>query len=126
MAKKIQGEKTIVTIVNSKGDSTLVQFVSSGVLSRKFVPTHLVVDNMVDDQVLARGIPYGYPWDDIEMKFDNAKFANELHNLDVWTVEDALKSPQKLWSALRAALADNLSTILETAKIEKKGVNRNG
>ena len=126
MSKKIQGAKTPVTILRQKDNSTLVQYVDDGVLTRKFVPTAKVSDNLVPDEVLEQGISYGYPWEEIELKFDVQKFANELRNIDVWTVEDALKNPQKLWSALRAAMADNLSTILVTAMNEKKGVTKHG
>ena len=118
--KKIQGERTLVTVVSQKGDSTLVQFIDNGVLNRKYVPTDKVDGNMVDDQVLLRAIPYGYPWEDIVLTFDSLKFANEMRNVELWTVEDALKNPQKLWSALRATLAVNLSEILEVAKNETK------
>ena len=124
--KKTLSELTIVTIIRKKGNSILVQYVEEEILTRKFVPAEEVDGVFVATSVLAQGIPYGYPWEDAEMKFDSRKFANELHNLEVWTVQDALKSPQKLWSALRTALADNLSMMLEIAKNESKGVNRNG
>jgi hypothetical protein len=120
------GAKTPVTIIRTKESSTLVQYVEDGVLSRKYVPTVEVVDSMVADEILARGIPYGYTWEDVELKFDMLKFVNELHNSDAWTIDDVLKSPQKLWSALRAALADSLSNILDVARKEKKGVVKNG
>jgi hypothetical protein len=117
---KIQGANTIVTVVVHKDKSSLVQYVASGVLSRKYVPTYEIKGNMVSDEVLKCGIPYGHPWEEIELKFDSARFANEMHNVDIWTVEDAMKNPQKLWSALRATLADNLSTILVAARSEIK------
>lgn len=120
------GAKTQVTIVRTKDSSTLVEYVEDGVLSRKYVPTAEVKDSIVADEILSRGIPYGYPWEDVELKFNMPKFANELHNVGVWTVEDMLKNPQKLSAALHAAFAENLSNILEVARNEKKGVIHNG
>lgn len=119
--EKIQGNKTLVTIIRTSGKSALVQYVAGGELSRKFIPSSEVVGNFVSDDVLEYGIQYGFPWGDIELKFDTACFANEMRNLDLWTVQDVMRSPQKLWSALRAALSDNLSNILEIAKNETKG-----
>jgi hypothetical protein len=119
--KKIQGRKTLVTIIRQTGGSSLVQYVENDVLTRCIVPSVQVVDGMVADQVLAAGIPYGYPWGDISLTFDMHKFVNELHQIDIWTAEDLLKSPQKVWSALRAALADNLNNVLEIARNEHKG-----
>lgn len=120
------GAKTQVTIVRTKDSSTLVEYVEDGVLSRKYVPTAAVNGSLVADEVLSRGIPYSYPWEDVELKFNMSKFANELHNVGVWTVDDMLKNPQKLSAALHAAFAENLSNILEIARNEKKGVTHNG
>lgn len=108
-----------VTVILRKDNSTLVQYVEDGLLTRKYVPTDEVKGNLVAHQVLLQGIPFGYPWEDLEMKFDAQKFANEMRNVGLWTLQDVLVSPQKVWSALRATLAVNLSTILELSKSEK-------
>ncbi len=110
-----------VTVIRQAGASTLVQYIQDGALMRRIVPAAEVIDNAVAEQVLAAGIPYGFPWEEIQMVFDMQKFVNELHQIDIWTAEDLLKSPQKLWSALRAALADSLSNVLEIARNEHKG-----
>jgi hypothetical protein len=122
----IQGNRTLVTIISKKDNSTLIQYVDDGVLTRKYVPTAKVDKNFVDNDVLEQGIPCGFPWREMALKFDGMKFENEMHNVGLWTAQDVLKSPQKLWSALQATLADNLSTILELAKEDSKGVNRHG
>jgi hypothetical protein len=124
--KNIQGDRTLVTVITKRDNSTLVQYVEQGVLIRKYVPTAKIDGNFVDNDVLEQGIPCGFPWREMELQFDGMKFENEMHNVGLWTVQDVLKSPQKLWSALQATLADNLSTILELAKEESKGVNRHG
>jgi len=124
--KKIQGSKTFVTTIRTKGNSALVQYVDDGVLTRKYVPAAKVFsDGLVADDVLEQGIQYGYPWEELSLAFDMQKFTNELRNADVWTVEDMLRTPQKLHSALNAAFADNIRNILEFAKQEKKGVKQN-
>ena len=123
--KKIQGSKIFVTTIRTKGNSALVQYVDDGVLTRKYVPAAKVSDGLVSDDVLEQGIQYGYPWGEISLVFNMQKFTNELRNADVWTVDDMLRTPQKLHSALNAAFADNIRNILEFAKQEKKGVKQN-
>lgn len=123
--KKMQGDKTSVKIIIQKGDSALVEYITDGVLLRKYVPVGEVNNNFVKDEVLSAGIPYGFPWGEISVSLDAQKFENEMHQVGLWTTEDLLKSPQKVWSALRATFADNVSEILDIAKSEK-GVKRHG
>jgi hypothetical protein len=118
--------KTPVTIIRQKGESMLVQYLRDGVTTRCTVPVAQIAGGTVADQVLAAGIPYGFPWEDIQLTFDMQKFSNELHQVDIWTAEDLLKSPQKLWSALRAALADQLSQVLDIARNETRRSKQNG
>lgn len=120
MAKKIQGTTTLVTVLSSKGSSTLVEYMDAGVLRRKYVPTAKVLNGFVADDVLERGIPYGFPWDEIEIKFDMQQFATEMHNAELWTVEDVLKAPKKLTGVLRKIFEASFKTVLETAFREKK------
>lgn len=120
MAKKIQGTTTLVTILSSKGSSTLVEYLDAGILQRKYVPTAKVLNGFVADDVLERGIPYGFPWEEIEIKFDMQQFAVEMHNAELWTVEDVLKAPKKLTGVLRKIFEASFKTVLETAFREKK------
>lgn len=121
MAKKIQGSMTLVTVLSSKGASTLVEYLNAdGVLCRKYVPANKVLDHFVADEILERGISYGFPWDEIEIRFDMQKFAVEMHNAELWTVEDVLKSPKKLTGVLRKVFEESFKTVLETALREKK------
>lgn len=121
MAKKIQGTTTLVTVLSSKGESTLVEYLDAdGVLCRKYVPTNRVLHRFVADEVLECGIQYGYPWDEIVINFDMGQFAREMHNAELWTVEDVLKSPKTLTGVLRKVFEESFKTVLETALREKK------
>jgi len=86
------------------------------------VPTDKVLNQFVDDQVLARGIPYGFPWEEIVINFNMQQFALEMHNADLWTVEDVLKNPKKVTGVLRKIFEDSFRTVLETALREKKRI----
>ena len=120
----MSNEKVRVKVVSISpgGKSALVECVLDGVSTRKYVPSDAVDNKAVSALVLERGIPYGYPWQSADIKFDGVRFANELHSVGLWTVQAVLKSPQLLWSALRATLSDNVSEILEIATMETKGV----
>jgi hypothetical protein len=120
MAKKIQGTSTLVTVLSTKGASTLVEYLKDGVVHRKYVPMAKVSNQFVADEVLERGIPYGFPWDEIVISFDMQQFAVEMHNADLWTAEDVLKSPKKVTGVLRKIFEQSFRTVLETAVQEKK------
>ena len=113
-------DRVRIITISRKGASTLVQYVDNGAVNRKYVPSKSIVENSVDAESLHRGIPYGYPWGEVNIVFDTQRFENELHNVDIWTTADALKYPQKVWSALRATLSENIKEILEIASSEKK------
>jgi hypothetical protein len=109
-----------VNVISRNGNSALIECSLDGVLSRKFIPVSELEGDIVSETVCKQGIPYGYPWQEIDIQFDGDKFAEEMHNVGLWTANDIMKSPQKLWSALHATLADNLSEIIEKAKQEQK------
>lgn len=124
---KTSTEAIKVNIISSKGESVLAQYEDDGYLYRRYVPASKLsilkndaTRGMVSADVLHYAIPYGYSWEDVELTFDHKKFANELRNLGIWTAADALKNPNGLWSALRAALADTLSKILVEARTETR------
>jgi hypothetical protein len=120
MAKKQQGAKTLVTIITSKGDSLLVEYMLDGVLYRKYVPTHKLEGNFISDEVLEAGIPYGYPWEEMDIKFDMQEFAVQMHNADLWTAADLLKAPKKLTGVLRKLFESQFKEILKEAENENK------
>lgn len=121
MAKKIQGSLTFVTMLSTKGASTLVEWINDdGVLCRTYVPAAKFSNGFVADNVLASGIPYGFPWEEVEIKFDMQQFAIEMHNAGLWTVEDVLRQPKTLTGVLRKIFEASFKAVLETASREKK------
>jgi hypothetical protein len=117
--------RTKVKVLQAKGAALLVEFTRDEQTDRKYIPADKLGDGMVADEVLDMGIPYGYPWEEIELMFDREKLAKNLHDVGIWTAADALKYPQKLSAALYGTLAENLSQILKIAYQENKGV-KNG
>lgn len=125
MSKKVV-IPTRVTIVRKNGGSALVEYLEDGEPVRKYVPVDEIDDKHVSSDVLQQGIPYGYPWEELQISFDSQKFSHEMKQVGLWTVEDVLRNPQKLWSVLRATLADNIKDILTISSQEKKRSRRNG
>lgn len=118
--KKTPLTRIRVTVIETVGESALVQYQTGATVERKYIPIAEIGDKQVLDEVLERGIPYGYPFEDIKLEFDSEKFASELRKIGVWTADDALRNPQKLWSAMNAAFAENITNILQSARIEQK------
>jgi hypothetical protein len=118
--KSIQGNKTEVKIISRKGASILVEYIVKELPIRKFVPAEKEINGFVDNDVLEHGIPYGYPWSNVKLTFNGERFEKEMRNAGLWTVQDVMKFPQKLWSALNATFAEDVSSIIEIAKSENK------
>lgn len=114
-----------VKVILQKGGSALIEYVADERVLRSYVPASELSDDRVSDEVAEQGIPYGFPWEDITIEFDGQRYADELHNLGVWTVEDATRNPNKVWAALHATLADAVRHTLEISNQEKKR-GRNG
>lgn len=111
---------TFVSVISSKGKSSLVEYVEAGIAYRVYVPAHQVKERLVSNEILASGIPYGHPWDEIKIDFDMKQFLSEMHNANLWTVEDVLRSPAKVTGVLRKVFEPSLKAILETAKQAKR------
>lgn len=118
--KPVTEAKKVVKVLLQKGKSSLVEYTSEDLPERKYVPSSAVVNGTVACSVLDMGIPYGYPWREVQMQFDAVRFENEMHNAGVWTVQDALKHPQQVFNALHAMMSDTLAEVLNTASIEVK------
>ena len=118
--QNIQGNKTQVKVIFRKGSSALVEFIDGELPIRKFVPVNKVVKDFVDNEVLEQGIPYGYPWSEIKLTITGDKFEKEMRNVGLWTAEDVAREPRKLWSALNALLAEDVTNIINVSKKQTK------
>jgi hypothetical protein len=114
---------TFARVIKTKGASSLVEYVDNDVRKRVYIPSSEIVDGQVSNVIISRGIPYSYPFEEIEFTVRGADLAEAFHLLDLWTIEDVLKNPKKLRSALQATIASQLAKILKIAHGEKKGAN---
>jgi len=78
-----------VRLVAHKGDSALVEWIEAGMYCRVYVPLDRVDRGTVASKDLAKGIPYGLPWEQwIEIQATPERIANELRRMGVWCWQD--------------------------------------
>ena len=79
-----------VRVVGQKGASILVEWLDEGAMFRRaYVPADKVRDGSVASKELAKGIPYGLPWEKwIEITATPELVANALRRQGVWNWED--------------------------------------
>ena len=107
--------RTVVKLIKAKNNSALVEYVFDGKLSRCYIP-QAEFGGHVLNSVLQQGIPYGFAFEELDIKFDSAKLADELHQVGIWTVDDLLKNPKGLASALNQTLSEITANILRINK----------
>lgn len=121
-ARKTEDHYLPVKVIKYSKGSVLVEYLDADNHPvRKCIPPDRLSGKTARESDLAKGIPYGYPWEEIGLQFDPARFGEELRNRGVWTAHDAMKSPQSVHAALNATIADNLKSVLEQARAEVKG-----
>lgn len=82
-----------VKIVRQGLATSVAEYSSKGHTVRVMIPTTDVVNGTVDEVTLGFGLPYGVPWETIELPtFTAQDLADELHKYDIWTSEDAQKN----------------------------------
>lgn len=78
-----------VRLVAHKDGSALVEWLDDSGYHRVYVPLEKVKDGAVSAKDLAKGIPYGLPWEDfIEVTATPEFIANEMRRHGCWTQAD--------------------------------------
>ena len=79
-----------VRLVAHKDGSALVEWIDeAGMYRRVYVPLEKLDKGTVVSKDLAKGIPYGLPWEDyIEVTATPEHIANELRRMGVWCWQD--------------------------------------
>ncbi len=114
MAKTTKNELPAVpvTVVNSQGQASLIEWLDGNRPRRTFVPTAAIVDGLCIDP--AAGIAYGDDWEASigTLSVTPASVADELRRRGIWTREDARRAPNLVMSALQAAYGLDLARLL--------------
>jgi hypothetical protein len=117
---KIKKSKTVkVKIVKASQDNATVEFTLGGILQRAIIPTNRIEDNKAPEDILSVGIPYGIPWELVQLKASSIELANALRMQEIWTYDDAMNNPNKIISALQAVYGVDLAALLQYARQNK-------
>lgn len=90
--KEAKPEPVMVPVkpLGQEGTSVLVEWMSEGqIYHRGYIPAGKLKDNLVDEKVLAKAVPFGLPWEEIVNVTATAEsIANDLRRHNVWKYED--------------------------------------
>lgn len=117
-----------VKIIKEDGLSSVVETVLDGMLIRRIIPTHQVIDGVASTETLEAGIDYGLPFAEIIHPSQDFQTRIEvaLHNIDVWTLDDLYKKSSAVRAALQAVYGIEVSQIIQSAdqylKLEQEKV----
>ena len=117
-----------IRILGYKNQSVLVEYILPGSQEthRVHIPTSEIqkdeAGHFADYQVLEMGVMYGEPWADLigdDVRLDAARLEQNLHQRDIWTLDDLRKNPQGAVAAIQAAYVFDLQTLQSLAYSRK-------
>ena len=99
--KKTYVKKIDVEVVSVKDKTSLVKYLDGDNLRKVYVPTSKLSKGKVEEPVLKKGVPYGLPWDKIELpEITGEQLADELHKRNIWTAEEFRRNPEGIRAAV--------------------------
>lgn len=115
-------QQIAVRVVQRRGESALVEWLDGEQQIRATIPVTAVVDDLVAEDVLAAGIPYGVPWGElVQLTATPEAVQAELYRVGVWTVEDLRRNPQLALGALQRVYGVDLAALMRAAKEYESG-----
>jgi hypothetical protein len=116
--KKIT-KKIAVEVLKVKGKTTLVKYLDGDNLRKVYVPTSKLSKGQVEESVLKKGVPFGLPWDKIELpEITGEQLADELHKRNIWTAEEFRRNPQGVRAAVNSLYGKPLAILTEFVREE--------
>ena len=106
-----------VRVIETRGGSSLVEWVAGGEAHRAFVPAETLAPDGAPATVLDRGVPYGLPWQDVRLADADlpAALNRALHNAGIWTGDDLVRNQRAAMGAVQAALQIHLGALNQFA-----------
>lgn len=114
-----------VTVIASKGASSLIQWVIDGKTKRAFVPIQSVVNDECSAEALSMSAPYGTQWE----KFVEAKtvrpeaIADALRAEGFWTHQEIENEPGRAQSVVDREIGIIAATICRLARQADREAN---
>jgi hypothetical protein len=110
-----------VTIIEARGETFLVEY-NAGGLKRAIIPGSEVKDGQADVEILALGIPYGLPWEEmVNLQATSELLAQELRIRGIWTIDDMRRNQPVVYGALQAVYGLDLAGLINAAETYVRG-----
>ena len=103
-----------VKVIEKSGAVVLAEWIDNGIPYRGILPAEAMEGEYVSEDELDRAIPYGEPWEEIELKATSGLLAKNLRNAGVWTAEDLRRKPEIVNGVLLATYGMDYQTLLRT------------
>lgn len=115
--------------IDHNENASLVEWSQHGEFKRGFIPSELIVDGMVDQEVLEAALPYGFELESIGLDIPDKqtilkKLEAELHKSGIWTAADIMDQPGNVQSAIHQAVGATLAALLTWASKAEKEENK--
>ena len=106
----------LVSLIQAKGESALVEWSDGDYLCRAYVPTSEIVEDRCPADALAAGIPYGVPWENFITVNSARAVACALRAHGFWTSLDIEQRPARAQAVISAALGVSAAHLHGLAK----------
>ncbi len=105
---KKKAKRIKVNIISVSDKTSLVAYVDGDILRKVYIPSSKISTGKVEELFLTKGVPYGLPWEEIELPEITADgLAEALRNRNIWTAEQSRANP----NGLRAAIISTYSPL---------------
>ena len=113
--------KVKIEIVSAKEKTTLVKYMDGDNLCLVYVPTNKVKDSKVEEPVLKKGVPYGLPWEKVELpEITGEQLAAALHKHNIWTAEECRRNPNGVRAAINQLYGKPLAILTQFIQEENR------
>jgi hypothetical protein len=98
----MKSKAVLVTVIERKGESALVEWIINGIPRRAFIPAVEIIEDQAPVDVLEAGVPYGVDWENITLEASAAALAINLHRNNIWTGADLAANVQTAYGCIQA------------------------
>jgi hypothetical protein len=107
-----------ISVIASKGPSSLVQWSENGKCKRGFVPTKAIIKGACPEDIIVMSIPHGAAWAQFiqPVTVSPERLADALYQAGFWTVHDIEVDPIGAQSAINMAVGVNAAAICRLAR----------
>lgn len=116
----MKSKAVLVTVIERKGESALVEWIVSGIPKRAFIPAVEVIEDQAPFDVLEAGVPYGVDWENVTLEASAAALAINLRKNGIWTGSDLTANVQVAFGCIQATYGVDLAKLAQYAASKKE------